>query len=50
MIFDLIRIDVDWFWFGGGLLLGAILGWRGVVVVAAIAGYVLGRGDKKGWR
>lgn len=50
MIFDFFAWQIDWFWFGAGLLLGAILGWRGVVVVAAIAGYVLGRGDKKGRR
>lgn len=46
-LLDLIQIDVDWFWFGAGLLLGALLGWRGVVFVAAIGGYIIGRQDRR---
>lgn len=46
-IFDLIHIDVDWFWLGSGLLLGALLGWRSVMLVAAIGGYLLGKQDKR---
>ena len=47
MIFDLLGIRVDWLWLGVGMLLGAMLGWRGVTVVAAIGGYILGSRDKK---